>query len=59
MIATWEYFEDFVRIENSRDYRLLQKNSREIVVGVERFELPPHNELPNENYCLYIQLVKF
>ncbi len=33
-------FGDFVRVENSYDYRLLQKNSREVVVGVERFELP-------------------
>ena len=27
---------EFVRGENSYDYRLLQKNSREVVVGVER-----------------------
>ena len=33
-------FGEFVRVENSYDYRLLQKNSREVVVGVERFELP-------------------
>ena len=33
-------FGEFVREENSYDYRLLQKNSREVVVGVERFELP-------------------
>ena len=44
MIAKWEYFEDFVIIENSCDYRLLQKNSREVVVGVERITTHPHTE---------------
>mgnify|MGYP000712619815 CR=1 FL=1 len=33
-------FGEFVRVENSYDYRLLQKNSRDVMVGVERFELP-------------------
>ena len=31
-------FEDFVRVENSWDYRLLQKNSRVVVVGATGFE---------------------
>ena len=30
-------FGEFVRVENFYDYRLLQKNSREVGVGVERF----------------------
>ena len=36
MVVKWEYFEEFVRVENSYDYRLLQKNSRDVMVGVER-----------------------
>jgi len=48
-------FGEFVRVENSYDYRLLQKNSREVVVGVERFELPTScsqriNIINNINY---------
>jgi len=39
-------FGEFVRVENSYDYRLLQKNSREVVVGVERFDLLLHYDLP-------------
>ena len=31
-------FGEFVRVENSYDYRLLQKNSREVVVGATGFE---------------------
>ena len=45
-------FGEFVRVENSYDYRLLQKNSRGMMVGVERFELPLRNELPNRDYVL-------
>ena len=37
-------FGEFVRVENSYDYRLLQKNSRDVMVGVERFESLPHIE---------------
>ena len=37
-------FGEFVRVENSCDYRLLQKNSRDVMVGVERFESPLHIE---------------
>ena len=37
-------FGEFVRVENSYDYRLLQKNSREVVVGVERLKHIPKNE---------------
>jgi len=37
-------FGEFVRVENSCDYRLLQKNSREVVVGVERLKHIPKNE---------------
>ena len=40
-------FGEFVRVENSYDYRLLQKNSREVVVGVERFDLSRFIDLPN------------
>ncbi len=31
-------FGEFVRVENSYDYSLLQKNSREVVVGATGFE---------------------
>ena len=44
MVVKWEYFEDFVRVENSYDYRLLQKNSRDVMVGVERTGYIPRNE---------------
>ena len=33
-------FGEFVRVENSYDYSLLQKNSREVVVEVRGFEPP-------------------
>ena len=39
-------FGEFVRVENSYDYRLLQKNSREVVVGVERTPYPTGIEPP-------------
>ena len=45
-------FGEFVREENSYDYRLLQKNSREVVVGVERFEILLRIELPNRRFIL-------
>ena len=31
-------FGEFIRVEDSCDYRLLQKNSREVVVGATGFE---------------------
>ena len=37
-------FGEFVRVENSYDYRLLQKNSRDVMVGVERKKHLPKNE---------------
>ena len=46
---------DFVIPVIARDYRLLQKNSRDVMVGVERFELPTScsqriNIINNINY---------
>ena len=52
-------FGEFVRVENSYDYRLLQKNSREVVVGVER---TPTNvgspTIVKLFICYYIELDK-
>ena len=45
-------FGEFVRVENSYDYRLLQKNSRDVMVGVERIELPLRIELSNRKFVL-------
>ena len=39
-------FSSNIFLEIPYDFRTLQKNGRGKLVGVERFELPPHIELP-------------
>ena len=57
MVVKWEYFEDFVRVENSYDYRLLQKNSREVVVGATGFTtINYHTTICKLLFCNNIEL---